>query len=149
MQDQKTHTSVADRIVEKLTFHAVTIPNRIALVRFGRDLCPCESVHTNMRGFDARAVIGTHNGKLDAGDGRWSEFKVMVDGGMKSLDTMGIASIDLTPKGTVGDVVLAFRNLVTTSAGARVPSSHHSWCAMHPESITFCPHLKTVQFLHG
>lgn len=41
-----------------------------------------------------------HNGKLDAGDARWSEFKVMIDGEMKTLDQLGIASIDLTPKGS-------------------------------------------------
>lgn len=48
-----------------------------------------------------RNVFDTnHNGKLDAGDARWGEFKVMVDGVMKTLDELGIASIDLTPKGT-------------------------------------------------
>ncbi|WP_288192343.1 hypothetical protein [uncultured Phyllobacterium sp.] len=48
-----------------------------------------------------RNVFDTnHNGKLDAGDARWAEFKVMVDGVMKTLDELGIASIDLTPKGT-------------------------------------------------
>jgi hypothetical protein len=40
------------------------------------------------------------NGKLDAGDARWSEFKVMVDGQLVSLDSLGIASIDLTPSGS-------------------------------------------------
>ncbi len=48
-----------------------------------------------------RNVFDTnHNGKLDAGDARWSEFKVMVNGQMQSLDALGIASIDLTPKGS-------------------------------------------------
>ena len=40
------------------------------------------------------------NGKLDAGDARWSEFKVMVDGELVSLDSLGITSIDLTPSGS-------------------------------------------------
>lgn len=48
-----------------------------------------------------RNVFDTnHNGKLDAGDARWGEFKVMVDGVMKTLGELGIASIDLTPKGS-------------------------------------------------
>ncbi|ATU94258.1 hypothetical protein B5P45_00035 [Phyllobacterium zundukense] len=48
-----------------------------------------------------RNVFDTnHNGKLDAGDARWAEFKVMVNGQMQSLDALGIASIDLTPKGS-------------------------------------------------
>ncbi len=40
------------------------------------------------------------NGKLDAGDAQWSKFKVMVDGQLVSLDSLGITSIDLTPKGS-------------------------------------------------
>jgi len=40
------------------------------------------------------------NGKLDAGDARWSEFKVMLDGQLVSLASLGIASIDLTPSGS-------------------------------------------------
>lgn len=41
-----------------------------------------------------------HNGKLDAGDARWSEFKVLVDGAMRTLASLNIVSIDLTPKGS-------------------------------------------------
>lgn len=41
-----------------------------------------------------------HNGLLDAGDDRWSEFKVMVDGQLVSLASLGIVSIDLTPTGS-------------------------------------------------
>ncbi|MFC2255206.1 adhesin, partial [Labrys portucalensis] len=41
-----------------------------------------------------------HNGKLDAGDAKWADFKVLVDGQMKSLSELGIASIDLTPSGS-------------------------------------------------
>ncbi|MDR6901471.1 DUF4214 domain-containing protein [Rhizobium miluonense] len=40
------------------------------------------------------------NGKLDAGDAQWSKFKVMVNGQLTSLDSLGITSIDLTPKGS-------------------------------------------------
>ncbi len=40
------------------------------------------------------------NGKLDAGDAQWSKFKVMVGGQLVSLDSLGITSIDLTPKGS-------------------------------------------------
>ncbi|MGG6898584.1 adhesin [Rhizobium sp. BR 315] len=40
------------------------------------------------------------NGKLDAGDAQWSKFKVMVNGQLVSLDSLGITSIDLTPKGS-------------------------------------------------
>ncbi|WP_245430292.1 DUF4214 domain-containing protein [Rhizobium tropici] len=40
------------------------------------------------------------NGKLDAGDAQWSKFKVTVDGQLVSLDSLGITSIDLTPKGS-------------------------------------------------
>ena len=40
------------------------------------------------------------NGKLDAGDARWSEFKVEVDGQLVSLASLGLASIDLTPTGS-------------------------------------------------
>ncbi|WP_018011479.1 hypothetical protein [Sinorhizobium medicae] len=48
-----------------------------------------------------RNVFDTNgNGRLDAGDARWSEFKVLVDGTMVTLDSLGIASIDLTPKGS-------------------------------------------------
>lgn len=36
-----------------------------------------------------------HNGKLDAGDARWSEFKVLVDGAMRTLASLNIVSIDL------------------------------------------------------
>ncbi|MGJ7531365.1 DUF4214 domain-containing protein [Variovorax sp. GB1P17] len=47
-----------------------------------------------------------HNGRIDAGDASWSQFKVMVNGQMVSLDSLGITSIDLTPTGsgqTFGD----------------------------------------------
>lgn len=40
------------------------------------------------------------NGKLDVGDERWSEFKVSINGQLKSLDELGIASIDLQPSGS-------------------------------------------------
>lgn len=40
------------------------------------------------------------NGKLDAGDSRWTEFKVSINGQLKSLGDLGIVSIDLTPTGT-------------------------------------------------
>jgi hypothetical protein len=56
-----------------------------------------------------RQVFDTnHNGKLDAGDARWSEFRVWIDadqdgisqpGELKTLDQLGIASIDLDPTG--------------------------------------------------
>ncbi len=41
-----------------------------------------------------------HDGKLDAGDAGWSMFKVMVNGQMVSLASLGITSIDLTPTGS-------------------------------------------------
>ena len=47
-----------------------------------------------------------HNGKIDAGDANWSQFKVVVNDQMVSLASLGIASIDLTPTGsgqTFGD----------------------------------------------
>lgn len=48
-----------------------------------------------------KSVFDTnHNGLLDAGDDRWSEFKVMVDGQLVSLASLGIASIGLTPTGS-------------------------------------------------
>lgn len=48
-----------------------------------------------------RNVFDTnHNGLLDAGDARWSEFKVLVDGTMRTLASLNIVSIDLTPKGS-------------------------------------------------
>jgi Ca2+-binding RTX toxin-like protein len=48
-----------------------------------------------------KSVFDTnHNGLLDAGDERWSEFKVMRDGQMVSLASLGIASIGLTPAGS-------------------------------------------------
>ncbi|WP_442967600.1 beta strand repeat-containing protein [Rhizobium sp. BR 362] len=40
------------------------------------------------------------NGKLDAGDAQWSKFNVMVNGQLVSLASLGITSIDLTPKGS-------------------------------------------------
>lgn len=48
-----------------------------------------------------KSVFDTnHNGLLDAGDDRWAEFKVMVDGQLVSLASLGIASIELTPTGS-------------------------------------------------
>ncbi|MBZ7927765.1 hypothetical protein LAC81_25770 [Ensifer adhaerens] len=48
-----------------------------------------------------KSVFDTNgNGKLDAGDARWNEFKVMVDDQLVSLSSLGIESIDLTPTGT-------------------------------------------------
>ncbi|MFE0014460.1 beta strand repeat-containing protein [Mesorhizobium sp. NPDC059054] len=41
-----------------------------------------------------------HNGLLDAGDLRWADFKVMINGQLVSLDSLGITSIGLTPKGS-------------------------------------------------
>ncbi|MFD9897363.1 hypothetical protein [Mesorhizobium sp. NPDC059025] len=41
-----------------------------------------------------------HNGMLDAGDLRWADFKVMINGQLASLDSLGITSIGLTPKGS-------------------------------------------------
>ncbi|PDT06596.1 hypothetical protein CO655_31780 [Rhizobium sp. M1] len=40
------------------------------------------------------------NGKLDAGDAQWSKFRVEVNGQLVTLDSLAIASIDLTPKGS-------------------------------------------------
>lgn len=40
------------------------------------------------------------NGKLDAGDARWAEFRVEVNGELVTLDSLGIASTDLTPTGS-------------------------------------------------
>jgi Ca2+-binding RTX toxin-like protein len=43
-----------------------------------------------------RNVFDTNrNGKLDAGDTRWGDFRVVVDGQVKTLTELGIASIDL------------------------------------------------------
>lgn len=58
--------------------------------------------HTATSDLEAlKSVFDTnHNGKLDAGDDRWSEFKVMVDGQLVSLASLGIASIGLTPSGS-------------------------------------------------
>ncbi|KQU66712.1 hypothetical protein ASC75_08765 [Aminobacter sp. DSM 101952] len=48
-----------------------------------------------------RSVFDTNgNGKLDAGDARWNDFKVMVDGQLVTLASLGIVSIDLTPTGS-------------------------------------------------
>ncbi|MGA1802216.1 beta strand repeat-containing protein [Rhizobium sp. HT1-10] len=48
-----------------------------------------------------RDVFDTNgNGKLDAGDGAWSQFKVSVNGQLVTLGSLGITSIDLTPKGS-------------------------------------------------
>ncbi len=40
------------------------------------------------------------NGKLDAGDARWSEFRVDVNGQLVTLASLGITSIDLTATGS-------------------------------------------------
>nr|WP_312884078.1 hypothetical protein [Rhizobium laguerreae] len=40
------------------------------------------------------------NGKLDAGDAQWSKFRVDVNGQLVTLDSLGITSIDLAPKGS-------------------------------------------------
>ncbi|TCA00167.1 hypothetical protein E0H68_37900, partial [Rhizobium leguminosarum bv. viciae] len=40
------------------------------------------------------------NGKLDSGDAQWSKFRVEVNGQLVTLDSLGITSIDLTPKGS-------------------------------------------------
>ncbi|WP_409934795.1 beta strand repeat-containing protein [Rhizobium leguminosarum] len=40
------------------------------------------------------------NGRLDAGDAQWSKFRVDVNGQLVTLDSLGITSIDLTPKGS-------------------------------------------------
>ncbi|MBB3444229.1 hypothetical protein [Rhizobium sp. BK379] len=48
-----------------------------------------------------RHVFDTNgNGKLDAGDARWSEFRVEVNGQLVTLSSLGITSIDLTPTGS-------------------------------------------------
>ncbi|MCA0033549.1 beta strand repeat-containing protein, partial [Mesorhizobium sp. B263B2A] len=48
-----------------------------------------------------KSVFDTnHNGLLDAGDARWSQFKVMVHGQLVSLASLGIASIGLTATGS-------------------------------------------------
>jgi hypothetical protein len=41
-----------------------------------------------------------HNSKLDAGDSRWSDFKVWVNGELVSLKSLGITTIDLNPTGS-------------------------------------------------
>ncbi|MGO8577727.1 beta strand repeat-containing protein [Rhizobium leguminosarum] len=40
------------------------------------------------------------NGKLDTGDVQWSKFRVEVNGQLVALDSLGITSIDLIPKGS-------------------------------------------------
>ncbi|MBY3486102.1 hypothetical protein HFN77_14670 [Rhizobium laguerreae] len=40
------------------------------------------------------------NGKLDAGDAQWSNFRVEVNGQLVTLESLDITSIDLTPKGS-------------------------------------------------
>ncbi|WP_172373867.1 DUF4214 domain-containing protein [Mesorhizobium sp. NZP2234] len=48
-----------------------------------------------------KSVFDTnHNGLLDAGDDRWSEFRIMVNGQLVSLASLGIASIGLTATGS-------------------------------------------------
>ncbi len=61
-----------------------------------------------------RAVFDTnHNGKLDAGDARFSEFRIWIDanqngrsdpGELKTLGELGIVSIDLQPHGSAVDL---------------------------------------------
>jgi len=91
------------------------------------------------------------NGKLDAGDAQWSKFRVDLNGQLVTLDSLGITSIDLTPKGSgqtfedgsaitgtttftradgttgaVGDATLATDNasyIVKTSSVTKVDSS--------------------------
>jgi hypothetical protein len=47
-----------------------------------------------------KSVFDTnHNGLLDSGDARWSEFKVSVDGQLVGLASLGIASIGPSPTG--------------------------------------------------
>ncbi len=47
-----------------------------------------------------RSVFDTnHNGKLDAGDARFADFRVVVDGQAKTLAELGIVSIDLVTDG--------------------------------------------------
>ncbi|CDZ37374.1 Putative hemolysin-type calcium binding protein [Neorhizobium galegae bv. officinalis] len=48
-----------------------------------------------------RNIFDTNsNGALDTGDERWSQFRVSVDGELKTLESLGIVSIDLTPTGS-------------------------------------------------
>lgn len=48
-----------------------------------------------------KSVFDTNdNGMLDAGDDRWADFKVMVDGQLVSLASLGISSIGLTATGS-------------------------------------------------
>ncbi len=99
-----------------------------------------------------RHVFDTNgNGKLDAGDAQWSKFRVEVNGQLLTLDSLGITSIDLAPKGsgqtyedgsaitgtttftradgttgTVGDAKLANDNnayIVKTSSATKADSS--------------------------
>lgn len=46
-----------------------------------------------------------HNGKLDPGDDRWKDFGLIVDGNFRTLDALGIASIDLVSNGEQTDFV--------------------------------------------
>jgi hypothetical protein len=47
-----------------------------------------------------RSVFDTnHNGRLDAGDARFADFRVVVDGQVKTLAELGIVSIDLVTDG--------------------------------------------------
>ena len=47
-----------------------------------------------------RSVFDTnHNGRLDAGDARFADFRVVVDGQVKTLAELGIVSIDLVADG--------------------------------------------------
>ena len=47
-----------------------------------------------------RSVFDTnHNGRLDAGDARFADFRVVVDGQVRTLAELGIVSIDLVADG--------------------------------------------------
>jgi Ca2+-binding RTX toxin-like protein len=52
--------------------------------------------------FDAlKKVFDTdHDGELDSGDARWSDFRIMVNGQLVTLAALGIVSIDLTATGS-------------------------------------------------
>jgi hypothetical protein len=58
-----------------------------------------EGARTDFEGLKL-AFDTNHNGKLDAGDSRFAEFKVSVGGQLKPLAELGITSIDLTPRGS-------------------------------------------------
>ncbi|WP_051909764.1 FG-GAP-like repeat-containing protein [Neorhizobium galegae] len=47
------------------------------------------------KGFDT-----DHDGDLDSGDARWSDFRIMVNGQLVTLAALGVVSIDLTATGS-------------------------------------------------